>query len=161
MMNNSNMSPRNVYSTVVFSVCYIEFPGRFDVKSTAFKCSSDSCSCIIPPSLTTVLDNGYWPANPRSLNILFSQNLFVLWDSMQKRMPGCSESSFIRALEAFSHSKGRVCRKVEFMWPKEKYVVSKFPYLIWFLASKIPDHKPNLLSEIFRKHVSIQYRCLF
>ena len=28
---------------------------------------------------------------------------------MQKRMPGCSESSFIRSLEDFTISKGRVC----------------------------------------------------
>ncbi|XP_046861275.1 uncharacterized protein LOC124454529 [Xenia sp. Carnegie-2017] len=79
--------------------------GRFDINSTSFKCVS--CSAFLMPTLADILGNGYWPANPKSLNVLFSQDLLLLWNTMQKRMPGCSESSFIRSLEDISVSKGR------------------------------------------------------
>lgn len=80
--------------------------GRFDINSTSFKCVS--CSAFLMPTLADILGNGYWPANPKSLNVLFSQDLLLLWNTMQKRMPGCSESSFIKSLEDISVSKGRV-----------------------------------------------------
>jgi hypothetical protein len=39
---------------------------------------------------------------------LFAQNLFFTWDIFQKRMPGCSETSFVKSLEDISIAKGRV-----------------------------------------------------
>jgi len=52
---------------------------------------------------------GYWPGSPTDMSYVFDQQLFYLvWDSVQKRMPGTSENSFIRALEDVSVLKGRV-----------------------------------------------------
>ena len=45
---------------------------------------------------------------PQIQIIFFDQQLYYLWDSLQKRMPGTSESSFITALEDESVIKGRV-----------------------------------------------------
>ena len=51
---------------------------------------------------------GYWPGSPTDTSYVFDQQLFYLWDSLQRRMPGTSESSFIRALEDVSVMNGRV-----------------------------------------------------
>ena len=39
---------------------------------------------------------------------MFDQDMFLFFDLLQKNMPGVSESGFIRTLEMFSQSKGRV-----------------------------------------------------
>ena len=54
---------------------------------------------------------GYWPGSPTDTSYVFDQQLFYLWDSLQKRMPGTSETSFVRALEDVSVLKGRVSFK--------------------------------------------------
>lgn len=58
--------------------------------------------------MSDVVQAGYWPRSPTDTSYVFDQQLFKLWDSIQKRMPGTSESSFIRALEDVSVMKGRV-----------------------------------------------------
>ena len=69
-----------------------------------------NCNSIIPSwSLNDVVQAGFWPGSPTDTSYVFDQQLFRLWDSIQKRMPGTSESSFIRALEDVSVMKGRVC----------------------------------------------------
>ena len=54
---------------------------------------------------------GYWPGSPTDTSYVFDQQLFYLWDSLQKRMPGTSETSFVKALEDVSVLKGRVSFK--------------------------------------------------
>ena len=39
---------------------------------------------------------------------MFDQDTFLYFDLLQKNMPGVSESGFIKTLEMFSQSKGRV-----------------------------------------------------
>ena len=68
----------------------------------------NNCSCVSSLTLEDVLENGYWPASPNNLTTLFAQNLFFTWDIFQKRMPGCSETSFVKSLEDISIAKGRV-----------------------------------------------------
>ena len=82
--------------------------GRFDVNSPSFVCNS--CSCMSSLTLEDVLENGYWPASPNNLTTLFAQNLFLTWDIFQKRMPGCSETSFVKSLEDVSLAKGKVLK---------------------------------------------------
>ena len=59
-------------------------------------------------TVTDIVQAGYWPGSPTDTSYVFDQQLFQLWDSLQKRMPGTSESSFIRALEDVSAINGRV-----------------------------------------------------
>ena len=67
------------------------------------------CNFVSPSlSLSDVVHAGYWPGSPTDTSYIFDQQLFHLWDAFQKRMPGTSESSFIRALEDVSVMKGRV-----------------------------------------------------
>ena len=63
---------------------------------------------MAPLTVKDVLHYGYWPASPNNLTTLFSQDLFLTWNTFQKRMPGCSETSFVRSLEDISLTKGRV-----------------------------------------------------
>ena len=67
-----------------------------------------NCSHICTLALEDVLHNGYWPASPSSLITLFPQDLFLTSDTFQKRMPGCSETNFVRLLEDVSLAKGSV-----------------------------------------------------
>lgn len=59
-------------------------------------------------SLEKTIEAGYWPGSPKDSTYLFDQNLFRQWDFLQKRIPGTSEVSFLKALGDFSQSKGRV-----------------------------------------------------
>lgn len=99
------------FSAFFFLFCkclYIFFvPGRFDLNKSIIQCSQ--CSFVSPSwSLSDVVHAGYWPGSPTDTSYVFDQQLFYLWDAFQKRMPGTSESSFIRALEDVSVMKGRV-----------------------------------------------------
>jgi hypothetical protein len=62
-----------------------------------------------PLSLDKLIGEGYWPGSPNQFNQVFSDDLFRLWDSVRKHMPGTSESAFIRSLGTISSEKGRVC----------------------------------------------------
>jgi len=60
-------------------------------------------------TIQDIVQAGFWPGSSNvNFGYVFDQNLFKFWDSIQKRMPGTSENSFIRALEDFSQAKGRV-----------------------------------------------------
>lgn len=81
--------------------------GRFDLKKFVVHCKK--CNAISPSwTVTDIVQAGYWPASPTDTSYVFDQQLFQLWYSLQKRMPGTSESSFIRALEDISAINGRV-----------------------------------------------------
>ena len=58
--------------------------------------------------MSDVVQAGYWPGSPTDTSYVFDQQLFKLWDSIKKRMPGTLESLFIQALEDVSVMKGRV-----------------------------------------------------
>ncbi|KAJ7337885.1 hypothetical protein OS493_008043 [Desmophyllum pertusum] len=93
----------------------VEFPeenhsdsakGRFDFNNYAVVCNC--CGHKINPwSLENIIAAGYWPGSPKDLSYLFDQNLFRQWDFLQKRLPGTSEVSFVKALGDLSESKGR------------------------------------------------------
>ena len=90
-------------------LCFCVPPGRFDLNKSVIHCKS--CNDVAPSwTLTDVVQAGYWPGSPTSTDTsyVFDQGLFQLWESLQKRMPGTSETSFIRALEDVSRMKGRV-----------------------------------------------------
>ena len=70
---------------------------------------SNCNSIILSWSLIDVVHAGFWCESPSDTSYVFDQQLFRLWDSIQKRMPGTSESSFIHGLEDVSVMKGRVC----------------------------------------------------
>ena len=88
-------------------LCFCVPPGRFDLNKAVIHCKR--CNDIAPSwTLAGVVHAGYWPGSPTDTTYVFDQRLFQLWDSLQKRMPGTSETSFIRALEDVSLMKGRV-----------------------------------------------------
>lgn len=60
--------------------------------------SCNSTSDVSPARL------GYWPGSP----YLFYYDVFHLWDTMQKNMPGSSCSAFVKTLAQISEKKGRV-----------------------------------------------------
>ena len=62
-----------------------------------------------PLSLDKLISEGYWPGSPKQFNHIFSEDLFHLWDSVRKHMPGTSKSTFIRSLRTISSKNGRVC----------------------------------------------------
>lgn len=98
--------------------------GRFDLNKAIVQCTK--CKTVLPSqSLTDVVQTGYWPGSPTDTSYLFDQRLFQLWDSIQKRMPGTSESSFVRALEDVSVMNGRVWFFIVFIFLH----VSGFLYL--------------------------------
>ena len=100
-------APLSTNNKILFFTCLLYvFLGRFDVNSSALMCTN--CSHICTLALEDVLHNRYWPASPSSLTTLFAQDLFLTWDTFEKRMPGCSETSFVRSLEDVSLAKGRV-----------------------------------------------------
>lgn len=55
-----------------------------------------------------LLRSGFWPGNPKSLNYLFKEEVFQLWDNFRKFMPGSSERAFLKSLNAISDDHSRV-----------------------------------------------------
>ena len=91
-------------------VIVLDFLGWFDLNKFTVQCSA--CKTCNPSwSLRDVVHAGYWPGSPTDTSYVFDQQLFYLWDSLQKRMPGTSETSFVKALEDVSVLKGRVSFK--------------------------------------------------
>ncbi|XP_044171275.1 uncharacterized protein LOC122955576 isoform X2 [Acropora millepora] len=88
------------------SVIIVNQKGRFDFSNYAAICNC--CGHKVNPwSLERIIAAGYWPGSPKDLTYLFDQNLFRQWDFVQKRLPGTSETSFLKALGDFSLCKGR------------------------------------------------------
>ncbi|XP_067055175.1 uncharacterized protein [Acropora muricata] len=88
------------------SLIIVNEKGRFDFNKYAVHCRN--CNDVTPSwTIRDVVQTGYWPGSPSETSYVFDQQLFRLWDSLQKRMPGTSESSFIRALEDVSAMSGR------------------------------------------------------
>ena len=88
-------------------VVFFLLSGRFDFNDYFAVCNF--CGHKINQwFLKNIIAAGYWPGSPKDLNYLFDQNLFRQWDFLQKRLPGTSEVSFLKALGDFSQAKGRV-----------------------------------------------------
>lgn len=63
--------------------------------------SCNSTSDVSPARL------GYWPGSPTNAPYLFYYDVFHLWDTMQKNMPGSSCSAYVKTLAQISDKKGR------------------------------------------------------
>ena len=86
---------------------FVSLLGQFDFSNYAAICNC--CGHKVNPwSLERIIAAGYWPGSPKDLTYLFDQNLFRQWDFVQKRLPGTSETSFLKALGDFSLCKRRV-----------------------------------------------------
>lgn len=72
---------------------------------------SSQCSDIYDPfNLECVIQCGYWPFAVHSLTFLVGQSLLQFWDTLRKRSPGISETSFFQTLSDISVAKERVCK---------------------------------------------------
>ena len=87
--------------------------GRFDFNKCLVKCSNCDFVCEPLSDVQLIVRNGYWPGSLKSSSsYIFHQDLFRMWNTFQKQMPGTSQKSFLEGLEEFSLAKGRVwyCR---------------------------------------------------
>ena len=79
-----------------------------------YKISCDECFAEFDPfNVDTLIKSDYWPGNITNCAYLFHQNVFRMWDSFSKRMPGSSEQGFISSLSDLSVQKKRVGH---FLW---------------------------------------------
>jgi len=69
-----------------------------------------SCNTLLHlGSPKDVVRENYWLGSAnRQSHYIFDQQLFMFYDLLQKNNPGLSEYGFIKTLEQFSESKGRV-----------------------------------------------------
>lgn len=84
---------------------YYFFPilGQLDLHLPKWMCGScNSTSDVLPARL------GYWPGSPTNAPYLFYYDVFHLWDTMQKNMPGSSCSAYVKTMAQISEKKGRV-----------------------------------------------------
>ncbi|XP_028415546.1 uncharacterized protein LOC114538616 isoform X3 [Dendronephthya gigantea] len=80
--------------------------GRFDLYSFTYSCTG--CDQQFSPlTLEKIINEGYWPGGPKNLNYIFCEDVFRVWDSLRKYMPGTSETAFRRSLASISSEKGR------------------------------------------------------
>jgi hypothetical protein len=94
---------------IIKYIFFLFLPGRFDLYS--FSYSRTGCDQHFSPlTLNKLINEGYWPGGPKNLNYVFCEDVFRLWDSFRKHMPGTSETAFIRSLASISSAKGRVSR---------------------------------------------------
>lgn len=86
---------------------YYYFSGRFDLYLFTYSCSG--CDQQFSPlTLEKIINEGYWPGGPKNFNYVFCENVFRVWDSLRKYMPGTSETAFLKSLASISSVKGRV-----------------------------------------------------
>lgn len=87
--------------------------GRFDLNLCIFRC----CECqrhISPLYLVNLVHTGYWPGSMANILYVFSQDVFLKWDILQKRLLGSSEGGFLRSLEDLSFVRER--EKTRLLW---------------------------------------------
>ena len=74
-----------------------------------FNLSYATCSALFDPfTVNNLICRGFWPSNFDCIYYLISVDLFVLRDSLRKRLPSSSSRGFIKSLEEFSTAWGRV-----------------------------------------------------
>ena len=92
---------------IIVDELLINFTGRYDVEVPRVICQNcGSCEKLL--TLTTVLENKYWPGSTESISTIFSQEVFTFWNLLQKLQPTTSESAFLSVLEELSESRGNV-----------------------------------------------------
>lgn len=102
----SLFSVKRITSFILFTTSFL---GRFDLHKFTIRCNV--CNSIYDPfEAVNVVRHGFWPSNCSNVSYLFSNDLFYLWDSFRKNMPGSSMRAFIRSLEDISSLHGRVRR---------------------------------------------------
>ena len=78
------------------------FLGRYDLDDEVLFCNTCRREEYLP---------GFWPGSvERHSQYLFDEDLFLLFDFLQKFNPGMSSSGFLHALEEFSVVKNRVSK---------------------------------------------------
>ena len=81
--------------------------GRFDLNKFHLQCKQ--CEHVTDPfTVSVAIKSGYWPGNARHVNYLFKEDVLRLWDMFRKFMPGSSERSFLKSLNAISDENFRV-----------------------------------------------------
>jgi len=97
----------NLSKLVAEEMCIVvTLKGRYDLFKYNVVCSD--CGAIFDPfTLEVILDSGYWPGSPVRINYLIKEDVFVLWDTFRKRMPGSSERAFLLSLCDISKENGR------------------------------------------------------
>ncbi|XP_046861810.1 uncharacterized protein LOC124455128 [Xenia sp. Carnegie-2017] len=96
----------HIFSTVLVILDYIlSSTGRFDLNW--FTVHLLFIWKWSPISVDSIIESGWWPGSPENFHYIFSQDVFNLWDAFRKRMPGSSQSAFVRSLEDISSSRGR------------------------------------------------------
>lgn len=99
------MYSTNMHVCVFPSYYYV---GRYDVNDSFITC--DGCGeCFSIQFPHNIIRENFWPGTPsHHCSYMFDQDMFILYDLLQKNMPGTSEVGFVKALEQFSALKGRV-----------------------------------------------------
>ena len=83
------------------------FLGKYMLKQFTTLCKS--CGERNNPfKMSTIMSSGYWFASPENFFYLFSNEVFEVWDSFRKNMPGSSEMAFLKSLDQFTENYGRV-----------------------------------------------------
>ena len=86
---------------------FITSVGRFDISHTKYKCQQ--CENVLSSTNPQVIIQlGFWPGSVSDMTYVFHEDLLNYWDILQKYVPGVSQNSFVKSLEAFSTQKGRV-----------------------------------------------------
>lgn len=98
---------KNLSKRITDEVCIIvTLKGRFDLHKHHLLC--EDCSTVIDPfTIGVLLKSGYWPGSVLSINYLIKEEVFILWDTFRKRMPGSSERAFLMSLNDISNDNGR------------------------------------------------------
>eukprot|EP00794_Sanderia_malayensis_P004099 gene4099-4655_t len=101
----------NLQSHILPETCIIvNTRGRYDLSKYFVRCNS--CSHTVDPfSFKSLFKVKLWPGSPESGAYFFDQEVFSLWNSFSKRMPGSSENAFIMSLNDISVEKGR-CKEI-------------------------------------------------
>jgi hypothetical protein len=74
--------------------------GRFDLYLFTYSCTG--CDQQFSPlTLEKIINEGYWPGGPKNLNYIFCEDVFRVWDSLRKYMPGTSETAFLKSLPPY------------------------------------------------------------
>ena len=103
----------NEYNQIL-SVNFFSFIGSFHSIGIyplfKFTVACNAYSGISNPfSIKNLLQASIWPVSPSTkTKTFFTEQLFVLWDSVRKRAPGTSEKSFIDSLNDLIRYYGRV-----------------------------------------------------
>ena len=88
--------------------------GRFDLYK--YKVLCQDCNSVNDPfNVETIIKSGFWPGSLTHINYIIKEDVFSIWDSFRKRMPGSSERSFLMSLNDMAAENGRVSKDKSFV----------------------------------------------